>query len=799
MNGVRVLWLGLTLALSQAGLCAQTIPTQIDSILTGSTISNNTWTILIENADGSVIYYQKNPTTGQAPASNTKMFTTAAAIGLLGTNYSFESRVYYTGTFTGGVVSGNLNLVSEHDMTWNDDVFSNPRAPLDRIASQLKALGVTSVAGNVQCYGLCVYNYGSTDDLSSYSTTTVNSNAASVFIGALQAQGITVSGVAAGVVGFSPPGTLIYTHHSSDLTYGGKPLRLDVACIPLLKPSQNVMADGLCRHLGWKLGTGDSYSQGSLQVRRWVNSATGINTNGMIFSDGSGLSHNNRVTARQCVSLVRFMLTNTPSWAAGLPIGCTDGTLGSRFCSTAGSGKVHAKTGSLSISIALSGYIDNPNDNQRYLFSFIGNRTSIDQTATRDAIDAAVVLMGARGVPISPLFSRVISKPNGTSVQLNWSNDDFVRTGYRVYTSSNGVNFGSAINIGSGTQTYTESGLTPGTKRYYKVTVVGTGGESKGSRVYGAQAGGSPRVLIVDGDDRWQFQTSDNPTCTNNNFAAATGQNISGVTFETANHNAVIDGTVLLGNYQAVVWLLGEEGSIDDSFSSAEQTLVTTYLNSGGNLFVSGSECGYDLDRSSGPSTADRNFYHNQLRAVFSNDDANTYNFVPVAGTLFAGNASGSFDDATHGIYNVDFPDVLIATNGSVKAISYSGGLGGGAAVTYDGSLGGGKVVYFGFPFETIYNSALRDAYMSDILRFFGVIDPPQLSAPSALVSGTNLTLSWSASAGLVYRVQYKTNLSDPTWQTLGADVTATTTSATKLDTTLTGVPSRFYRIMLVN
>ena len=120
----------------------------------------------------------------------------------------------------------------------------------------------------------------------------------------------------------------------------------------------------------------------------------------------------------------------TPSfWYAELQHADRSGTLGSRFCSTAGSGKVHAKTGSLSISIALSGYIDNPNDNQRYLFSFIGNRTSIDQTATRDAIDAAVVLMGARGVPISPLFSRIISKPNGTSIQMNWPNDDFVRIG----------------------------------------------------------------------------------------------------------------------------------------------------------------------------------------------------------------------------------------------------------------------------------------------------------------------------------------------------------------------------------
>src|SRR5207248_2052310 len=192
------------------------------------------------------------------------------------------------------------------------------------------------------------------------------------------------------------------------------------------------------------------------------------------------------------------------------------------------------------------------------------------------------------------------------------------------------------------------------------------------------------------------------------------------------------------------------------SFSSVEQPLVTAYLNSGGNLFVSGSEIGYDLDRSSGPTTADRNFYHNQLRAVFANDDANTYGFSPSAGGIFAGNPASGFDNGAHGTYNVDFPDVLTPTNGSIAAISYSGGIGGAAAVQYDGSLGGGKLVNWGFPFETITNSAVRDAYMSDILRFFGVLDPPALLPVQVNPTNNTITLTWTASAGLVYRIQFK-------------------------------------------
>jgi len=301
----------LVIALSCCGLAsAQTIPDQINANLARAAVSNNTWTVLIENRDGSVIYYQKNPTTGQAPASNTKIFTSAAAFGLLGTNYAFQTRTYYNGTLSGGVLTGDLNLVSEHDITWNTDVFSSARAPLDYIAVRVKALGVTNINGNVQCYGCCFYNLSSTDpdNHDSSNQLTYNNGAAAGFLAALQAQGITVSGSAQGQTGFSTPGTLLYTYYSTNLTFSSKPLRLDVACIPMLKESHNVMADALCRHIGYKLTGTDSFAAGALQVLRWLNNTAGISTNGMVMSDGSGLSHANRFSARQIVSLTRNML-----------------------------------------------------------------------------------------------------------------------------------------------------------------------------------------------------------------------------------------------------------------------------------------------------------------------------------------------------------------------------------------------------------------------------------------------------------------------------------------------------------
>ena len=47
---------------------------------------------------------------------------------------------------------------------------------------------------------------------------------------------------------------------------------------------------------------------------------------------------------------------------------------------------------------------------------------------------------------------------------------------------------------------------------------------------------------------------------------------------------------------------------------------------------------------SSGPTTADRAFYHNQLRAVLNNDNAATYNFISISNGLFTGDPASGFD-----------------------------------------------------------------------------------------------------------------------------------------------------------
>lgn len=365
----------------------------IDGILARPEAESNEWSILITDPNGRV-RYQKNPTRPSVPASNEKLFTVSGAFGLLGTNHSFETRIYLDGQFADGVLQGDVNLVCEHDVTWNPDVFpTNAAAPLQHIAARLQAQGLKCVLGNVQCYGACFYNSdGNSWMHDPQKQPEYNRQAAVAFRQALSASGIQVSTNAAmGKAGFSAPGRLYYTHQSSDMLFEGIPLNLQTACIPLVKNSENVMADGLLRHVGYRTRGDDSYQAGAMAVGAWLSGAAKVNTNGLSMKDGSGLSRENACSAAQLIPLLRYMMGNYPAFARALPIACTDGTLAQRFCGTAAAGKVHAKTGTLRVCAALSGYVEDAHSAPRYLFSFIANnRGAIDQTRTRQIIDEAV-------------------------------------------------------------------------------------------------------------------------------------------------------------------------------------------------------------------------------------------------------------------------------------------------------------------------------------------------------------------------------------------------------------------------
>ena len=73
-------------------------------------------------------------------------------------------------------------------------------------------------------------------------------------------------------------------------------------------------------------------------------------------------------------------------------------------------------------------------------------------------------------------------------------------------------------------------------------------------------------------------------------------------------------------------------------------------------------------------------------------------------------------------------------------------------------------------------------------------VTPPQLQTMT-LTNGT-ISFGWSAQVGLLYQLQYTTNLASANWTSLGSAVTATGATLSATDSVTNG-PQRFYRLVL--
>jgi D-alanyl-D-alanine carboxypeptidase/D-alanyl-D-alanine-endopeptidase (penicillin-binding protein 4) len=104
--------------------------------------------------------------------------------------------------------------------------------------------------------------------------------------------------------------------------------------------------------------------------------------------DGSGLARNDEVTPAAITRLLRYM-ENSPNgsvWHSLFPIGGQDGTLGQRLCCTSDGSRIRAKTGTLTRSVALSGYADS-RSHGKLAFSILVNNFAAPAPEVRDWVD----------------------------------------------------------------------------------------------------------------------------------------------------------------------------------------------------------------------------------------------------------------------------------------------------------------------------------------------------------------------------------------------------------------------------
>ncbi len=187
--------------------------------------------------------------------------------------------------------------------------------------------------------------------------------AATALYDALVRRGVAIHGRpvarhrAFGVEYAAPLGDEIATRQSPPL---GELLRM------LEKVSQNLHAELILREVGRVKRQEATTEAGAAEMAAFVKTLeaslqqTEVPAPRSRVDDGSGLGRNSLVAPRLITKLLarEFALNDRDLWVSLLPVGGEDGTLEHRLCCASDGSIIHAKTGTLSRAIALSGYAD---------------------------------------------------------------------------------------------------------------------------------------------------------------------------------------------------------------------------------------------------------------------------------------------------------------------------------------------------------------------------------------------------------------------------------------------------------
>jgi MYXO-CTERM domain-containing protein len=278
---------------------------------------------------------------------------------------------------------------------------------------------------------------------------------------------------------------------------------------------------------------------------------------------------------------------------------------------------------------------------------------------------------------------------------------------YMVYTSVDGRSWDN------GTVTNSERlalQVSKGQAIYARVAALNDGGLSFPSEVVGARRArdGTPVALVVAGFDRLQSSLLPWEAVGGavgdvrrmelwrvNPFDVISGHgralDAAGVPFDGIADERLSD--VTLDDYDLVIWAAGEESTLDETLSTAQQATIEQFVANGGAFWISGAEVLWDLDAKGG--TGDQAFCQAILGASLADDDSGT---STASGVGILAGLDLSFGERVGGAYPIEYPDVL-ATNREVVAIYEDG--------STAGALGDG-VFLLGFPFEVIGSEADR-------------------------------------------------------------------------------------------
>lgn len=204
--------------------------------------------------------------------------------------------------------------------------------------------------------------------------------AASALSAALRTSGILIDGEELPASGLA---RVVATHRSGSLA---------TIVEPMLRHSDNLFAEQVWRTAA-KVATDSADTAAAERHAKAVLAQLGVDGQGMVLADGSGLSRRNLVQPRQLAALL--LAAHRAPWGrqfrAGLPLAGRTGTLRNRFGDGPAQGHVQAKTGYISRVVCLSGYVPRRDPEAPPLvFSVMLNDFTCADAAAKAAVDAFV-------------------------------------------------------------------------------------------------------------------------------------------------------------------------------------------------------------------------------------------------------------------------------------------------------------------------------------------------------------------------------------------------------------------------
>lgn len=123
---------------------------QIDDIFDDVNFSNANWGVVIQSLQTGEYFYKRNQDKLFIPASNMKLFTTAAGLLALGSDFRYETPIYASGEIDGSQLRGDLIIQGSGDPTISGRFYNNDLyAVFNRWADSLIEMGIDEISGNI--------------------------------------------------------------------------------------------------------------------------------------------------------------------------------------------------------------------------------------------------------------------------------------------------------------------------------------------------------------------------------------------------------------------------------------------------------------------------------------------------------------------------------------------------------------------------------------------------------------------------------------------------------------------------